>query len=399
MFIGAPFDANLVELDPKFRTVQSFKATPGETIRATGISPDGKWALMAGGGRNDPWGMGQSQYEPAKDCDVRIVSLLKDFNPAIYVPNDPRLAEAVGGVSQASQGSRLFTFYHDGSLVWWDAESGRELARTKWETSAMLASMSATGERLAVAGQGGTVTGFDGFRSVGTVRVAAPDFQALAVATGPDAGSVFVGGWRRAVPQGKPAGRAMALEIEVYQYALKDGRLIRTFKGPVGAVTALGVSPDGRTVVALCSNYYGGETAALAWDVASGRELWRWTPLAEPQTKCLLRPLTIDDAGRAAAFVFQTKAVVLDMTSGQVISELLGNAPDAKILAFDPDQKRIWTVARWDVRSWDRATGKQLTQTKTPMKSDQWALRFVPGGRHLLIEALGKKLIEQELDP
>jgi hypothetical protein len=33
------------------------------------------------------------------------------------------------------------------------------------------------------------------------------------------------------------------------------------------------------------------------------------------------------------------------------------------------------------------------------MKSDQWALRFVPGGRHLLIEALGKKLIEQELDP
>jgi WD40 repeat protein len=395
MLFGGPIDTNLVELEPKPRMVQAIKGTSGESARVTRIAPNGKWGLIAGGGRNDPWGAGQSQYEPAKDCDVRIVSLSGDFNPAVYKPNDPRLAEAVGGITRSADGGRLLTFNRDGSLVWWDGNSGRELARTKWERSALVAAMSWNGERTAVAGQGGTVTGFEGYKAVGTVKDAS-DYQLLAVAPGPDAGSVFVGGWRRVIPQGK-AARATALEVEVHHYALNDGKEIRMFKGPAGAVSGLVTSPDGRTLVALCSNRYGGETAALAWDVASGRELWRWTPLAEPE-KCMLGPLVIDDTGHAAAFVFRTKVVVVDMSNGKATTELLGNAADVKEVAFDPDGKRIWTAARWDVRSWDRGTGAQVTQVKVPMKSDHWALRFA-GGHHLLIEALGTKLIEHELDP
>ncbi|MDB5324352.1 MAG: (Myosin heavy-chain) kinase Histone acetyltransferase [Phycisphaerales bacterium] len=395
ILFGGPFDTNLIELDAKRPSARSFKGTSGEMTRVTRISPDGTWGLIAGGGRNDPWGFGQSHYEPAKDSDIRIVSLVYTLDPARSGPNDPRLAESPGPVVGSADGRRLLTFYHDGSIVWWDSATGQELARTKWERLATLTAMSADGARAAIAGSGGTITGYDGYNVVGTVRDVS-DHEVWAIAPGPDAGSVFVGGWRRSIPQGNGA-RATALETEVHHYSLKDGREIRTFKGPVGGISALMTSPDGRTVVALCSNRNGGETAALAWDIASGRELWRWKPLAEPE-KCLLGPLVIDQAGGAAAFVFRTKVVVLDMASGKPITELLGNAQDAKLVAFDPDGKRIWTVGRWDVRTWDRTTGAQIVQIKVPMKSDQWALRFA-GERRLLIEAVGKKLIEHDLDP
>jgi WD40 repeat protein len=395
MLFGGPFETQLVELDAKPRIIRVFKGASGEIPRVTGISPDGKWGLIAGGGRNDPWGIGQSQYEPAKDSDVRIVSLVDDFNPARYAPGDPRLAAAPGPIVGSADGRWLLTFYRDGSIVWWDSDTGRELARTKWEHSATLTAMSADGARAVIAGSGGTVTGYDGYNVVGTVKDGS-DHEVWAVAPGPDAGSVFVGGWRRSVPKGNGV-RATALETEVHHYSLKDGREIRTFKGPVGGISALATSPDGRTVVALCSNRNGGVTAALAWDIASGRELWRWTPLAEPE-KCLLRPLVIDPTGHAAAFAFRKTVIILDMATGKPITEMAGNAAEVKQLAFDPDGKRIWTLAQWDVRSWDRSTGAQISQSKVPMKSDYWALRFA-GGRHLLIETMGTKLIEHELDP
>ncbi len=392
--IGGTFETDLAEFNPNKRTILNYGGTTTDVVRVTAISPDGTWGLIAGGGKNQPWGDYQKHYEPAKDCDVRIVTLSRGFNPAIYTRNDPRLAESTGCVVGSADGRRVLTFNRDGAIVWWDSDRGQELARIKWEHSATLTAMSPDGKVSAVLDTDGRVTIYEVGKVTGHVRDES-DHEVLSMALAPDGKSIFVAGWRRANPAAK--GAAAATEAAVHWYSVADGKELRTFNGPVGAVSGLALSPDGRIVVALWSSRYGGETAALAWDAASGRELWRWTPATKPP-KSLLGPISIDSQGKSTAFAFDKSVLILDLQNGHVLAQLDGYTAPVKQLAFDPDGKRIWTVASWDVRSWDRLTGEQLVQIQQPMKTVNWLMRFADG-RHQLIEAMGKKLIEHDLDP
>jgi WD40 repeat protein len=402
ILVGGVFETELVDFQ-KPKSLMTFRSR--ESNRAVAISPDGEWGVIAGGGRNNPWGRELQAYQSASDADVRMVSLAGDYNPARYGPDDPRLASDMGGLMASSDGGRLTGFFRDGSVVWWDGESGRERASIKWKSSPLLAGMSADGELTVLLGQDGKLIEYDiAGGLVGSTHVATDD-PLMALCPAADRKSVFAGGLRRGAGAVKgPGGRPALIETDVHQFDLGTGKDLRTFRCPIGTIRALALSPDQRTLIGLCDNTYGGESAALAWDVASGQTKWTWRPKPVAATakgapvKMPLGPLAVDAAGRSVAVVSNEKTVVvIDLASGKALTELAG-AGSIHCVAFDPDDKRIWTAASYDVRSWDRASGAVMTSLKCPTYAFNIAFRFA-SGKHVLIDVKGTRLIEHELDP
>jgi WD40 repeat protein len=397
---GGPFDTQLLEVETG-KLLMRFPNGPNgdssEAIRVVAIAPDGKWGLIAGGGRNTPWGGAAGEYEPARDADVKIVPLTGDFDPARRTPNE--LAKIVTGLAVMADSRRLVTSYGDGSLVWWDTASGKETGRATrvLEKSTAAVVISPDGSCAATLSDWKTVRGFDSSgKLIGTAQEQ-KNFRNISLALAPDGKSAFVGGWIRTISREKVPARAVAVESEVHLLDLPSGKELRTFKAPAGVIHNLAVSPDGRTLIGLCANTYGGEAAALAWEAESAKPLWKWTPAVPAPPKAMMDGLVLSADGRRAAFVYQSSVIVVEMQSGKLMTELTGLQPEIPRIAFDPDGKRIWTYGGSDVAQWDLAKGTQIGSVKLKVSLNHACIRF-DEGRRVLVEAVGNRLVEHELD-
>src|SRR5262249_5556127 len=121
------------------------------------------------------------------------------------------------------------------------------------------------------------------------------------------------------------------------------------------------------------------------WDAATGKELRRWSSLKFSLAIMLAfspdsRLLVVGDRSPKPG---DTKLRLLDVTTGEAVSELDGHAGrpravsftrDGKILASGGDDKAV--------RLWDVATGKELRRLEGHQK-EVAAVAFAPDGKFL----------------
>lgn len=416
----SPDGNTLLVADPWGATLLSFASRKslgsygkgGERVRGVAIAPDGKWAVVAGGGQGNPWG--NSIYQPGHDYDVKILSLpsgAAGSGGAFVRPQSPLRPMMIDHVAISADGSRVLTLCSNGRAVWWDPTSGTELHRLDSQQPFVAAALSADGSVAAIAEQAGTINFYDKeYKPVGSITEGTQRVYSIALSA--DGKQLFVGGRRSAAgaasgagamttkPATRPATRAttrpVAAESEVHLFDLTTRSEARKFSGPVGTIAHLSVSADGKTLFGLCGNAYGGETAAIAWDVESGRRLWKWTPAVAPTGRAWIGAPALSGDGRTAAFGYEDTAVILGLVDGRLVKEMKGHNGQVRQIAFDPDGQRIWTGAEADaLRAWDCGSGKTVGTFK--VSAPFGTFRFVQRG-HQFIWFLGEEFHQRDLD-
>jgi WD40 repeat protein len=369
-------------------------------VRAMAVAPDGTWAVLGGGGQGNPWGTGKEAYHPAAEGDLRIVPVTPEgMRELSEAQAKARAAGAVAVTAVSADGGRLFALFGSGAGVWLDAATGAEAARFDVgpPQPATGAAASPDGKRVAVRVPMQGVTVYDAAgKSLGKFDV--PRVRIMAVALGADERTAFVAGWRQAAP---PPGQKLnphPAEVEAFLVDVATGNPARTYTGPAGKARRLELSLDGKTLVALLDDTPGGGAAAVAWDVASARQLWTWAPPAGTPRRARLEASAFAGDGRAFALAYEKTVALIDAQTGKTQRELTGHETPVRRIAFDPDGERVWTSAASndEVRAWDRATGRVVRAVKVQAEG----VGFRPdGNRRLLLDVRGGKLVEHALEP
>jgi WD40 repeat protein len=181
--------------------------------------------------------------------------------------------------------------------------------------------------------------------------------------------------------------------------AAKEPR--RTFKGHLGLVRAVTVSPDGKT---LASG--GNDQTIRLWDLATGKP--RATlkghtagvrALAFSPDGRLLASATagFDQAGKQA----RAEVKLWDAAAGKLRANLKWSAGPGHCLAFSPDGKLVAVggsaldaegTTRGAIWLWEVSTGKQRPVLKQPVGGDVVGVAFTPDGKTLVAASRRKGL-------
>jgi WD40 repeat protein len=129
---------------------------------------------------------------------------------------------------------------------------------------------------------------------------------------------------------------------------------------PDAHIFALSVTPDGKTVAALCG--LKDEGALKLWDVATGKQettgdIGDWTPLAvfSPDAKKLaavLREKMKKGMGQ--------RVKLWDVATGNELAPLEGDLTWVSAVVFSPNGKRLAAGEGKSIKLWDVTTGKLL---------------------------------------
>jgi WD40 repeat protein/DNA-binding SARP family transcriptional activator len=262
-------------------------------------------------------------------------------------------------VSWSPDSSRLVTGGSDGTAKVW--EIGSHPVRERWSLSAQETKSGIVG--VAFSPDGKRVMAGDASSSAVEVwdlgptgdaewaNLPAPGYPGAEFM--PDGRRVLTSGWERR-PY-RRAGRAVTI------WDLRPGRHSRTIGPPTDyfSFESFAVSPDGSSI-ALGGDSdpppecCGGASAARAWDISSGEELWR---IADDRT---VNEVAFSQDGDHVATADWQGTVKIVERSGRVIRVLSDPDFDASDVAFSSDGRLVATAefdnqGRERVRIWDWA--------------------------------------------
>jgi WD40 repeat protein len=170
------------------------------------------------------------------------------------------------------------------------------------------------------------------------------------VVLSPDRSKLAVGARTKGPPKG-PAG------IKIFDIA--SGKLLAQCAGHEVNVTSLTFSPDGTR---LASGGY--DMTARLWDVATGKEMWRFQGLGSgPAVRLRFTP----DGKRVAAVGWFDIIHWVDAATGKEDPQPVGHGGPVHWVAFTPDGNQVLTTAGGcAIHLWDAATGKELRTILPP---------------------------------
>jgi WD40 repeat protein/beta-lactamase regulating signal transducer with metallopeptidase domain len=257
----------------------------------------------------------------------------------------------------------------------YDVESGaegRKLSGASTGTTAL--AFSPDGKALAGrAADGGTAvwdveSGAVRFRLRGPARPNDPQAQVVVLRGGGSSPGLTFTPDGKAVVVVSAEVKDGALTSTVKFWDVTTGQEVRELKGPLGNVSALAISPDGKVLV-----YTSGPTAR-AFDATMGDELYEFR-LTGPPLGLVFSP----DGKRLVVTGRNQQARVHDAATGKELYAVgdpvgptltgtasvafIGSLPanaEVRTLAFSPDGKQVVTASGGTVRLWDAATGKEI---------------------------------------
>jgi WD40 repeat protein len=181
-----------------------------------------------------------------------------------------------------------------------------------------------------------------------------------------------------------PDGRTLASggpDKSVKLWDLVSGRLVATLSGHTDWVNSVAFSPDGRLLATGCA-----DDVVKLWNVAARREIATWGrhqppgALADPRGA----DLAFSPDGKMLATGGGDGRVNLwDLVTRRSLARLSGHQSGIVSLAFCPDGKTLATSS-WDatVRLWDVRSKRQLG-VLTGHTGSVWSVAFSPDGKTL----------------
>jgi RNA polymerase sigma factor (sigma-70 family) len=159
-------------------------------------------------------------------------------------------------------------------------------------------------------------------------------------------------------PNGRTIATASGKVIRIWDSATGRERL--PLQGHEGSIVSLVLGTDGRTLLSTSR-----DNTLRAWELASGKELQRWSLDLGP----LLQLLAVSHEGKMAALTGDSASVIIiDLATGAKKQVLTRQGWRINGAAFSRDSQTvvIWT-AEQTLHWWDVATGKMLRQYPDPI--------------------------------
>ncbi|MCI0464468.1 MAG: WD40 repeat domain-containing protein [Gemmataceae bacterium] len=165
----------------------------------------------------------------------------------------------------------------------------------------------------------------------------------------------------------------------VHRWDLVTGKELPALRGHLGRATGCHFLPDGKTIITS-----GADGSIRSWEGRTGR------PLAEPESYLGRTHSALSSCGRLVAVGDERGRVDLwETTGGKRLATLQREGPAVLGLAFAPDSRTLAVVrARQPVELWELPAGR----TRRPLKeggpfepSVVSSMLFSPDGRHLCV--------------
>jgi RNA polymerase sigma factor (sigma-70 family) len=282
--------------------------------------------------------------------------------------------EMVWAAAFSPDGKTLATvsglYNRPGELIFWDAVSGKERARTNAEKGIRSLAFSPDGKTLATA---------DYYTNTVKLRDPASGEVRLTIETGRANNAVAF----------SPDSKALAVGIldrSAVLYDVGTGRELRRFEGHTDWVPHVAFSPDGK---ALATG--GRDTTAKLWDVDTGKEL-----MTLKGHTAIVEFVAFSPDGRTLATASWDRTVKLwEVATGKERATLEGHKFQVLSAAFSPDGRTLVSTSGeanspiaetndkpGEIKVWDLAARKEVASL-SGHKFRVWMARFSPDGKEL----------------
>src|SRR6266545_562701 len=271
----------------------------------------------------------------------------------------------VWSVAVNRAGTQLATISQDGTAKVWDAVTGQVLATLPTNLTENLGGtgvvFSADGKQLLTASGDNSAILWDIATSQALFTLKGHTALVSSVAISPD-GKLFA-----------TAGDDPTVKL----WDAGTGKEVATLTGHHGEALVLAFSADGKRI-------YAGSDAdgyAIAWDVATGEELFRFSGQAIVFGVDAIA--ASPDGARLATGEFDTTVRVWDSADGTLLLTLFGHSSQVVSVAFSADSKFLASASEdGSVKLWDAETGKALF-TLSGHTSGVLSVAFSPDGNQL----------------
>jgi WD40 repeat protein len=264
----------------------------------------------------------------------------------------------VRAVALAPDRRRVVSGGDDGTVRVWDLETGREV-RTIAAHKERVASLAITpdGQRVVSGSLDNTakIWNLDDGRLLHTL----PHRDPVGTIASAVDGRLVVTSPLYSASLYHPGSTQKERSLRVWD--VESGRLVRALRPrKVVDVRSIAVTPDGRRVLASCSEF--GASTLRIWEVETGKQRFvLQMPIYSWVTRQAQPVAVTPDGTRAICASWEDTLVVWDLASGRQLHNLAGHEGEVLALAVTPDSQRLLSAsADRRVRTWDLDAGREL---------------------------------------
>ncbi len=265
----------------------------------------------------------------------------------------------------SKDGTQLATVGMDGTAKVWDLATNQVVTTLPTSVTINLigtgAAFSPDGKRLLTISGDNTATLWDAATGTALFPLRGHTDLVTSVAISPD-GKLF-------------ATASSDKTVKLWDAA--TGAEIRTLTGLEGYALQIAFAPDGKRVFAASDD----TGIAIAWDAASGKELFRFG--GQGTTVGVYTLAVSPDGVQLATGEFDTTVKLWDAATGKLLLTLFGHASQVVGVTYSHDGRYLASASEdGTIKLWDAQTGRELLTLSGHM-SGVMGVAFSPDGGHL----------------
>ncbi len=357
------------------KTGNKLRSLSGSMYQVFGLafSPNGKLLVAVS--------CGNSGFSPPKSARPEIIRLW-DVETGKLQELDGHTGGATS-LAFSPDGKMLATGGHDGTLIWWDSTTRKQLRKIKLVEDVyyhpkrnrigsggiQALAFAPNGKTIASANHDGTVRLFDAATGKQDQLLRGHAHSVVGVTFSPD-GKILASG---------------SADQTVRLWDPTTGALLNPRAGHDGGIASILISADGKRAVSA-----GNDRTLRIWDLPTGKELRTLRDF-----KSAIHAVSLSGEGKIIAAGMEDGNIQLrDAVSGSILRELKGHSGMVRSLSFAPDGKALASASPSGTRSnlaakealrslriWDVATGRELPRIQG--NRNDWYAHFSPDGKWL----------------